>query len=262
MIEAIVLRNLERNASYSGAELLAAVRQHAKVSKQALYKCLRNLIQKEVVIKTGKQYLFNFQWLEKQRDHYSNLVEKQRELLLKPLINSRGQKLTFKLTSLIETVDLWIQIMRLLIRNHSIIYEWHPYLWFVLLKPSEESKLLQQLKKNSVSIKAVVSPHSKINNELLKIWKQSEVVTIARNSPFKNNIRVHYTVIDEYLISIHLSNNLERDILNLYRNYKNPDNLRNLIDSFNARGNIRITLECATTKHEKIARLFENTFAE
>lgn len=232
------------------------------ITKQGFYKSLRKLIKNEILIKSGKLYLFNYQWLENQRDYYTRLSKNQREVLLKPLIDREIERVDFNLSSLMEAADLWIQLILVLVKNNMIIYEWHPYLWFVLLKPREELRLFSFLQRKSAQIKAVVSPHSRFNKMLLEVWSHKHLTTTTRHTLFKKIYRTHYTLCGEFLISVKFSSTLEKQIINLHKDYNSLYHLRNVISTFSARGRIRITVESNISKLEKVKKMFEDTFSE
>jgi len=120
------------------------------VSYQAIHKTLQELMQQNVVVKEGKNYLLSSEWI-KQLKNFSISLEKNYLLNKNAFLNiGPMQSASFKLETVAEVDDFLFQLFEFHKSNEKeiLVAHWH-HLWWPLFYSGEEYQELKNIALNS-----------------------------------------------------------------------------------------------------------------
>lgn len=153
-IEEVVLTSLGNKALTGEALLLATQNIKPGFTKQALYQLLRKLIDREIIVKHGKQFSLSQIWILKMNDFFS-LAQKQYGIGERGgsdfLALSDGDKISYSFKSPAEADKFWGHAFNILagtLQNEPL-YIYNPHEWFFFARSESEQFLFQELKKRN-----------------------------------------------------------------------------------------------------------------
>jgi len=230
------------------------------ISKQAVYKALRSLIEKRIVTKVGDGYLLSSHWLELELKNLDRLKSKLQTVeIWRDLLNTDSGEIVQKFSSFQAADNYWIELMLLLLRETKTkaIFQWHPHFWFILLKPEKEHEFLEILSRQEISIKAAVNPVFQLDRELLKGWLNNQLEVKFAKGIFDRFEATHLTLIDDFIISVTLSQPTHLALLGAFRERRSVDRDIKIQRLFASRQSIRVKVIRNLPKAKKLRQQFE-----
>jgi len=190
------------------------------VTYQAVHKTLKKLIEDEVLVKTGKDYKLNEEWLEQIRDFGTELGASYKE-------DKTFKKDVFPQNLIFNNLfDVYMFILEALDviptkENNSVtcfrdIHMWNP----VIARKKEIEKLKKVMKKNDVFI--LSKGNTQLDEICKKYWESIGMkVTVGVDSISNHAI----VVIGDYTFQIFYPENVLKEIQSIYKNIKSLNDM-------------------------------------
>jgi len=184
-----------------GIDLLVQVNKKSPVSKQGLYKALRELLQTETIIKNKRIFILSKVWLSRVKDFIEH-AEQELGISLPFLENSfTGRKIiAFKNT---ETLDIyWGHLFLTLaekLKNKPFFFFNH-HSWFIYDRPHSEEYLYKVASKRKHRVMVTLGNNTALDKEFKKRFSKENIqITIDE----KLNVRKtdYLCVVDDYFIT-------------------------------------------------------------
>lgn len=196
-------------------------------SIQAVYKALRKLQSKGIVVKNRFAYSLRLPWvldmvtLGEQLDSYA--VHPQN------LFDSLAQvrKTTWKFTSLLKLNDFWSQLLLLLLQHsHSrTIYAWDPHTWFHLVQTAQEAQFIRSLKVARSRLVLLVGGSGFLDRWAQQFWLPGVVEHHFSPQYFTKQKDAYINVIDDYVLTVKLVAEASQKIHDIYTSATSMDTL-------------------------------------
>lgn len=222
---------------------------------QAIYVVLRELIQSEVLIKTGFYYNINEEWKNKIMKEFSSLENNE---------IADGEKQIFILNSLSHQDLQWknsiLPLHNLYPEDPIFFYNYH-YIWIHLGQTREQSELdyyksfLDQ-KRYAFSL---VGSHSPLEIETKKMIENDYVRIFIDDTPIQST--GYITIINDYIITSHLQKKTIQEIDTCYKQAKSIPELRRLIQKIDfTTKRVKIVIERDREKAKKLRKKMSKDF--
>lgn len=230
------------------------------ISKQAVYKALRKLIENQIVAKVGEGYLLSSHWLELEIKSLERLKLKlQTAEIWNDLLRNPAGELSQKFSSFQAADNYWVELMLLLLRETKAteLFQWHPHFWFILLQPEKEQEFLEILSKQKVFVKAFANPVFQLDRELLKDWPDKYLEIKLTKGVFDRFESTHLTLIGDFILSVTFSQETHLQLLRAFREKRSVDRDVKIQRLFASRQGIRVKVVRSQIKAQKLKRQFE-----
>ena len=201
-------------------------------SHQATYKALRELIQNKVIIKNGKEYSIDQEWVKKIKK-FANRLEKnfsgkKRVPLIEGVLNSKVEKnmtvLTFN--SVLEMDKAWVNIKKnfydQLDGNEEEITFWEGnHCWWLLVYPHIEYDEMKLVKEKKVRDFCFVHNNTTLDHASKDFYKQSGVGFKTIDNPIDTDM----TIFGDTIMQVSLPEDLRKKIDSFYKKFKSPSEI-------------------------------------
>jgi hypothetical protein len=223
----LVLELLKKSLSAKGIEEVLRVKKH-DISLASLYDQLNKLVDKHILIKTGKIYSINRKWFQKIRDIFTP----KNEYILK-----RGEKMKYQLKKLSRAEMYWKHIMHSLYVSYpnEPVYMYNPHSFWSLIPGRMDSEDTyvehhENNKRNGYYILGGTTIHDV--NFRKKYSAQYFKVDIQGKDSFKRS--EHITVLGDLVFTMSLSSALARKIDQIYLETKTEEGILKAIADLEA----------------------------
>lgn len=222
---------------------------------QAIYVVLRELVQSEVLIKTGFYYNINEEWKNNIMKEFSSLENNE---------IADGEKQIFVLNSLSHQDLQWknsiLPLHNLYPEDPIFFYNYH-YVWIHLGQTREQSELdyyksfLDQ-KRYAFSL---VGSQSPLEIETKKMIENDYVRVFIDDKPIHST--GYITIINDYIITTYLPKKTLAEISNSYKKSKTITELRRHLQDLDFRsGKLKIIIERSREKAKKLRKKMSKDF--
>lgn len=184
-----------------GVNLLTLVNKQSPVSKQGLYKALRELVREEVVIKDKRVFYINKAWLLRLQD----FIDKSRQTLglSLPFLTSSFSGRKIMVFKTIESLDIfWGHLFLALAEQFpdKPFFFFNHHSWSIYTRPHSEMYLYKTSLKMKNKILITIGSNTLLDKDFEnKFNKDNTQITIDENSKVpKTN---HLCIIDDYVIT-------------------------------------------------------------
>lgn len=216
--------------NYSAKDVLQELDERGlPLSSPSLYDQLNKLIDKNVLIKTGKIYSINREWVQYMQD----LLTPKNEYLL-----GAGEKMKYQLNSLSRAEIYWKHIMHSLYVTYpdEPVFIYNPHAFWSLLpgRKSSEDTYAEHHEKNKRFGYYVLGGNTIHDINLRKQYSAQFYKVDIQNIPqFKRT--EHITVIDDLIFTMTIPISLAKKIDSLYEKISNESELAKEIASLEER---------------------------
>jgi hypothetical protein len=260
--EEVLLRALGDRALNGEALLLEAQKIKPRFTKQALYQLLRKLMDREIVVKHGKQFSLSQLWILKMNDFFS-LAQKQYGVGEQGgndfLALADGDKISYSFKSPVEADKFWGHAFNILagtLRDEPL-YIYNPHEWFFIARKESEEFLFTGLQKQHQQIWLLCGGNSPLDvhtakyfdGKILQYYMLTEGLFEARN--------YYLNIFGDYTIEARIDEKTAERVDRLYEEATQWDNsvegkLRGLVSE----GKTVITISRNKKKADKLKKLF------
>jgi hypothetical protein len=238
---------------------LESSKKYKQCSIQAIYKELRKLQEKLIVVKINDKYSLSFSWIlntiKYMDEIYDSYIEQTN---IKNLLATGSIKQEWKFSDLRRLDDLWIQILLSLFHEtkEEKAYCWVPHPWFELVHHKQDVNFQKALKINKNKQCFIIGGNTYLDQYFASKWPKDIYEFTLSNSVFDTNRRKYLNVVGDYIFSFVLDRKTTDLIDSFFEQVKSAKdiNVAKIVDIFDRGANIKATLERDTIKAGKIKR--------
>lgn len=250
-------------------EILSSIKLvSGSLSKQALHKSLKRLLEDGVIVKTGREYGLNLTWASKMSHAgffiQSNYLNTQKEHPIK-LPNSVQKKVNYKFPDLLSLDTFWGHVaISLILKNpKQSFYFYNPHEWFFIAHEYESTAYFESIETYGVKHFTVVGSRSDLDLWAEKKHPEKTLHYYCSPKPLLNH-QLYITVIGDYYVQVKLRKDVA-DIIdelfkstNLGKNIQSPP--QHVIDFFRIKSPCTMTIEKNKEKADKFRRKIARYF--
>jgi hypothetical protein len=265
-IEEVVLASLGNKALTGEALLLKAQIIKPSFTKQALYQLLRKLIDRETVVKHGKQFSLSHIWILKMNDFFS-LAQKQYGIGEQGgndfFALNDGDKISYSFKSPAEADKFWGHAFNILAGTlkDEPLYIYNPHEWFFFARKESETFLFNKLQKQNQQVWLLCGGATALDKytakyfdgKILQYHMDSEEIFEARN--------YYLNIFGDYIIEARLDERVAEKVDNFYETHKevNTSTIQILTNLLNT-GKTILTISRNKKKADKLKKIFTPYF--
>ncbi len=246
---------LQKN--YSAEELFEDLsNKNIKTTKQSLYKHLKNLISKEIVLKDKKTYSISQEW--------KNVLREMLSIITIPLPDV-GEKMSHTFSSLGHLDQYWKHIVESLFQKHPrdpvFLYSSHQFWPYVADRMSSEVRLIQNTsKQRSRRSYFILGGNTPLDKKYKKIF-HNEFYKVALVPEFQKERHVHTIVIGDTLVYTYIDKNIAQKIDDTYTSNDDLDiQVKYLKEILNTEHKCKIKIENNAKKSSCVQTAFLKNF--
>lgn len=270
-LENIIIQHLAREGNKTVEEILVLLKKdNFNTTIQGIYRALRKLQKEGVVIKNKKEYALRIPWL---LDMNFLLEQAETNFLqsnyIKNLIPFKEkEKKIWYFNNFYKMNNFWSQVLLAMaeISKNKIFLDFNPHTWFHLIQPHQEYQFLKSLLSKSKKMYTILADKSYLDNYATKFWNFKNFDYHLTNKGYYSNIKktTYYTITDDIILTITLNKNTALEIENIYKKTKSIKELDtgNVLDVFNKKTRIKMTIERNSEKSLKEYKRFEKIFGK
>ena len=215
-----------RNHSLTAKELQIKLRQHGvSISLVAIYAILKDLLANDVLIKRSDTYVVNLSWLLATSQRLRELVD---QVITGPHgagafqleeIEQTGVARTWRVSSLVEINDLWVQLLIILLRrsDSNIVYELIPHLWYGYLPSYRDEYFQRTFKDLKADIRVCVQGRIFLDSEPIQNRNVSyRTIQLPRIEVPGNGTR-YFASVDNWLTTLRIPSFLASQISDIFQ---------------------------------------------
>lgn len=244
------------SGEHTVVELVNRIQQEGvPYTPQAVYAVLRLLESSEVVIKRGKIYFLNKEWIQRVITglHSPKTIEIQ-----------EGESLSYMLSSLTHNDIQWKNIVLPLHEAHKydpiFFYNFH-YIWLYLGERRKKSEIdyYAAFKQNQTHAFCLIGSRSSHDMEVKTLIQDDFVQVAVGKKLFATND--YKTVIGDYIITNSFSRSLAREIEDCYTSSPDTKTLEVRLNELGIeRQKVKLKIERNKLKAKKIRKRFASEF--
>ncbi|HYC34200.1 MAG TPA: hypothetical protein VEC13_00540 [Candidatus Paceibacterota bacterium] len=217
--------NILKEGGIRTVDLIQKIKkQRLGTSKQAVYRILRKLNRREIIILARGNVSLNSFWIKRTEEFFKDARDNY--LGIKDRINTvlsleEGDRVEYFFKNPTLTDVFWndtvVKLLSLLKKGENI-YVYNPHDWFLLARPETETQLMRLIKSKGLSWLVAVPSKCKLDALIQKFFDgKSGRYSMIPKPLFKNN---HYiNVVGEYIIEVFLDKGVSETIEQIYRKY-------------------------------------------
>ena len=226
----VVFSILRQQQPLSAIEIVKIARREYNVglTYQAIKKAIDTLISQKVLVKEGKVYKIDKNWLMNVKETVDNLLttyESGKQIKSFTTDFSKDQYAVYTLGNLFDLDNFWDDIL-LYLSNHlkesehrSFVAQVH-YTWWFLINLGRETRLFEGFIANKISCYNNVLCNASLNKWTEKSYKQMGVkFKLGKVKPIKEDM-VDVNVIGDSVIQVHYPKEIVRKLNEFYSKYK------------------------------------------
>lgn len=264
--EEVLLRTLGNRALNGESLLLEAQKVKPSFTKQALYQLLRRLIDREIVVKHGKQFSLSQVWILKMNDFFAS-AQKRYGLGEQSgndfLSLSDGDKINYTFKSSADADKFWGHAFSLLgdTLTNEPLYIYNPHEWFFFARKESEEFLFKDLQNKNQQVWLLCGGTTALDKysakyfdgRVLQYHMTSEEIFEARN--------YYVNIFNDYIIEARLD---EKTADGVDRFYQETSSWNESVDekmlTLVSEGKTQITISRNKKKADKLKRVFTPYF--
>ncbi|MCU0660087.1 MAG: hypothetical protein MUD00_00510 [Candidatus Pacebacteria bacterium] len=203
-------------------ELQIKVNARKKVTKQAFYKALRELIAREIVLKNKQVILLNNSWVNKLHDFINTIDEHYQSQTASFFFNlSEGESLVYRFKSIPNLDALWMHYFYLIVKQEKeasiLMHNQHEF--WSLVRPEEQEEMYQWIKNNKRRAYIVIGNNTKLDKATTKHIQDYDIeMMYEEGSSFKETY--YYAIISDYIMTTVIDQKTARAVDAIYKKYE------------------------------------------
>lgn len=221
-IESLILRALKNGPVRTTDLIVLTKKQRNGTTKQGVYRVLRGLVKREVVVISKRYVNLNALWLNEMYDFFTVAEQSYSALNLLPdkvfgLTDGDRIQYVFKTPALTDT--FWIHL--LLMANKAIdpsdpLFLYNPHWWFAIAREKSELELIRAVKLSKRQFLLTVPNASALDKSMSNLFDGTMAqYYLSPKSLFKQN-NYYLNIIGDILIEVWLDKILSEKIHDLY----------------------------------------------
>ncbi len=248
------------NGPLSTTTIVSQTMRAKCVTKEAVYKALRGLLKKEIVVKGGKRISLSNQWVidmaEKWRQAEAQYIGKANIKLL-----GDRNSVVYTCKTIDQLDSLWnhtiLEICYLLQSETTLLF-YSPHYWFPLIRGNSEHSLIHTLTARGHTWLQLAGYKEPMDLNLRKSFPLKEIEYHAEHISEKQYINVF----GDYVLEISLDKKAADHIHRWYRNNDklSEEALHNLEKVLTIKGTYKLKVSKNPKKAEKLRKLFAKYF--
>ena len=265
-LEDLIVSQLAKKSQATANALLAEIEKKAqRYSIQGLYKELRKLQRKGVVVKRGSEYSLSFSWVL----NLAELVDQMYETLtaetsFADILPVEKPKRSFSFTRLSAVDDFWIHAILEMLQHSDgkTLYQWIPHPWFHLIHSQKSWPFHNALKVGGFGIKSIIGGNTWLDNDSKRITTKAVYEFFYSAGPFQDERSHYYSVTDSYLLTVKLDPKTTERIESLYKSvgsFRDFD-VFSAVQAISTPGRITVTIERTAAKVKRMWNNFVEYF--
>src|SRR3989338_1945353 len=225
----VVFSILRQQQPLSSIEIVKIARREYNVglTYQAIKKAIDTLISQKVLVKEGKVYKIDKNWLMNVKETVDNLLttyESGKQIKSFTTDFSKDQYAVYTLTSLFDLDNFWDDIL-IYLSNHlkesehrSFVAQVH-YTWWFLINLGKETRLFEGFITSKIPCYNYVLCNTALNKWTEKSYKQMGVhVKLGNVKPIKEDM-IDVNVIGDNMIQVHYPKEIVKKLNAFYLKY-------------------------------------------
>ncbi len=208
-----------------GTDLLERLQAISPITKQGLYKALRELLRDEIALKEGRYYSLNKTWLTRLND-YRETSERNLGLRLPfPETTTRGRKVINFANA--AALDIYWSHMFLTLSEqypNKALFFYNHHSFFSLERPDAEAYLIRTISKLRYRLMVTFGQRTALNQHF-KQQVQSDTIQIAIDEGIKVPATDHLSIIGDYFITTRYNAGMMKRIHQLFKAALSPESV-------------------------------------
>jgi hypothetical protein len=269
----LVFSILSDKQPLSTIEIFNTIKTYYTISLtyQAVKKAIDNLLDKKVLIKKGKKYSINKEWLidlKRNVDKLLTTYQKKQHVKTFSADLATQQYAVYTFTNLIDCDNFWDDLLFYLADHikedepHSFLVHSH-YNWWFLINLGQETKLHKYLIKNKFNTHFLIIGDNPLNKWAKDLYKGVGVkAKIVEDKEVEEAMTLN--VIGDTVIQTYYPKEIIKILRNIYKNYKKTQDipLKVITELANKQCEIKLNVfknrEIANSLREKYLKKFKS----
>jgi len=231
---------------------------------QAIYKTLGRLERSGVIVKNRMKYSLRLSWVVDLADLADNASSNYLRVAKKTLPKT-GRRVIWHFQNLLSLNNFWSQILLSLVENSTdrTLFSWMPHPWFHLVYSEQEEQYIRSLGLTNTKLYLVNGGKTFLDRWTERFWQTNNIEYSFANSVFlKTHPNTYINVIDNYVLTVKLDENITKEIEGLYSAVQSMDDVEfsELFRVFGAGVRASLWLENNPTKAATYRKRFKSFF--
>lgn len=195
---------------------------------QAIYKELRRMQQRGLVVKQNRAYQLKMTWLLTAMQFFEQAFTLHvRESLHADILPPPGEAFSWNFTSLSRLDDFWEHALVVMLEHSTQPYVlgWLPHAWFYMTDKSRQRNFESLMKHQNRRIYRLVGGRTYLDLDSAKYCSDPIYEVSFAKSPFEGQRSLYFDVVDDYLFTIRFDAWSTRHIENFYTSIESVDML-------------------------------------
>jgi len=260
-LQSTLLQQISQNPGVSAAWLHARILHGRRCSIQAVYKELRHLLGKGVVVKNRNVFSLSLSWIVTHLNFLDSAYDRLMQNFSCSLAGPDGPaRQTWQFTDLRRTDDFMVQSMLTLLEQtgKKRMLQWIPQPWYELIQHEKEIRFQNALRALGCKAHVIFGGESYLYQHLSRNWSRDvyDFVLSAEFMPSERSKAIG--VIGDYVLTVKLDS-ATTDLLDRYfTETSGPDDMSvgRFVSILNGRIRSSITLENSPARAAKLKRQF------
>lgn len=265
-IEEVALKALGNKALSGESLLIEAQKLKPSFTKQALYQLLRKLMDREIVVKHGKQFSLSQIWILRMNDFFS-LAQKQYGVGERGgndfLALSDGDKISYSFKSPAEADKFWghaFNILAGIIKNEPL-YIYNPHEWFFFARKESEEYLFKDLQNKNQQIWLLCGGATALDKYTAKYFDGKILQYHMSNEEIFEARNYYLNIFGDYIIEARIDERTAEKVDRLYNETSVwSKDVEQKIAGLVSEGKTQITISRNKKKSDKLKKLFNTYF--
>lgn len=258
-IESQIIKNLQKGSFFS-VDLVEKLIKELGVTKQAVYKSLRKLKKKEVVVEKGKLLSLSIVWVKKMVSFFEQAQFAYTSESLGVFMDMKeGDSVVYRFKDFNTTDIFWGNAFYSLSKNlqeGETMYLYNPHEWFFVARPESEIELFKNIHNDNKKIILYASGSTDLDVSIKKYFIPESQQYYAGGEYLFPKENYYVNIFGEYLIEAWLDPEISKQIDNFFSTHKEitsyaSDELQEIIEK---KGKNKMKISRNKSKAEKLRK--------
>lgn len=246
--------------SLPSTKLVEHAMQKLGVTKEAVYKALRQMIAEEIVVKRGKTVSLSNQWVIEMAEKWRK-VETRYNGKPGAFLPAEKNSVVYTCKTLDQLDTLWnhniYEIVATLPKG-SYLLSGVPHYWFPAIRAGSEHRLMKNMKARGYHWLQLASSKKKLDLEFRKYFTYKEIEYHATELPDKS----YYNAFGDYIVEVTLDSKAASYINRWYDTHTkfDPESISKLEEVLKIKGVYKLKISRNKSKSERYQKLFKKYF--
>lgn len=263
-VEEILIAHLAKTGA-TGDELLDTARRLKKTfTKQGLYHVLRQLAEREIVVKHGKQFSLSQLWITRMNDFFA-LAGKQYGMDERTgndfLSLSDGDKISYSFKSPVEADRFWAHaftVLGELLAKREPLYIYNPHEWFFFARKESEEFLFRELQTNGQKVWLICGGTTALDKHVKRYFDGSVLQYHMVQEYELFEARNYYlNIFGDYIIEARIDESVAEKVDQFYEAHTSvTEETTRVLTALLTQGKTSLTISRNKKKAEKLKKIF------